>query len=151
MNKKLIAEAKGHMAHKIAPTLLPNIRGLFRVRLLGLYRHHAKLSISLVNDRREVLKHFGTTVVPAGGAGIVDQFSSLMTIAENAPPVKAYFQAWVIGINTDNTEAEISLRLVDENRKELMNFGSVTRKQGGTITLEGLEIVANIIPKELVA
>lgn len=140
----LITEAKEYLVHDIAPQLTPLLRGLFQVRLLGLYRNHAQIEVRLVNAQREVLKSFGSQVVPCGGAVIIDQFSSSLNITPDAPAVKAHFQAWCIGINQDNTEAEISLRLVDENRKELLNFGSLIRRQGGTITLEGMEIVINI-------
>jgi len=139
-----LIEAKEYMVHDIAPTLTPNINGLFQVRLRGLYRNHGGLEINLVNEKREVLKGFGFNVVPAGGAVIIDDFSSTLNLAENTMPITAFFQAWIIGINKDNTEAEISLRLVDENRKELVNFGSATKRVGEAIVLEGMNINVNV-------
>lgn len=147
INPAELREAKEFVVHDIAPTLNPTLRGLFQVRLLGLYRNHGELQVSLVNEKREVLKGFGSSVVPAGGAVVIDSFSSILNMVEGAAPMKAFFQAWIIGINKEHTEAEISLRLVDESRNELLNFGSVLRKVGGTITLEGMEITVNILPK----
>lgn len=148
-NSAFIREAKEHIVHDIAPKMIPNIRGNFQARLIGLYRNHAEIRINVVNQNKELLKTFGSNVVPVGGAVIVDEFSSLLNIANNAPPVKAFFQAWVIGINKEHTQAEISLRLVDENRKELLNFGSKTIFVGKTMTIEGLEVVVNVIPKDM--
>jgi len=151
INPAELREAKDFMVHDIAPTLNPNVRGLFHVRLSGLHRNHGGLQIYLVNGRREVLKDFGFNVVPVGGAVIIDKHPSALKLVDGETPVTAFFQAWIIGINKEHTEAEISLRLVDENRKELLNFGSVLRKVGGTITLEGMEITVNILPKGIVA
>ena len=151
INQNKIQEAKEFVVHDIAPTLSPSINGLFQVRLMGLFRNHGELQVNLVNVKREVLKGFGSNVVPAGGAVIIDNFSSLLHLVKGAPPQQAYFQAWIIGINKENTEAEISLRLVDENRKELLNFGSAVKRIGETITLEGMEITVNILPKGLEA
>lgn len=144
-NARLIKDAKAHMVHKIAPTLHKTIRGRFQAVLLGLYRNHAEIAINLINGNREVLKHFGKQVVPVGGSVIVDQFSSMWDLGiKGAMPVKAFFQVWVIGHNTEHTESEIALRLVDESRKELVNFGSMVRRIGETITLNGLEITVTI-------
>ena len=144
----LIEEAKEFMVHDIAPTLNPTVQGLFQVRLNGLYRRHAELCVNLVNERCEVVKGFGVAAVPVGGAVIIDQFSSLLHLVEGTPPVDAFFQAWLIGVNESHTEAELSLRLVDSDRKELKNFGSTMRGVGGTITLQGMDITVNILRGE---
>jgi len=147
MNQSELKEAKEHLTRVIAPTLTPNIRGLFQVRLLGLHRYHAEIVINIVNQQRKVLKAFGRQIIKVGDAVVVDQFSSHVTLAPNTPSVEAYFQAWLIGVNAENTEAEISLRLVDGDRKELINFGSTVREPGKAITLMGVDITATIIPK----
>ncbi len=149
MNNALIREAKEHVKHEIAPSLLPTVRGNYQARLIGLHRSHAQVEVNLVNAKKEVVKRFGSNVVPQGGAVIIDKHSSLWNIAPNAPPVPAYFQAWVVGISHDHTEAEISLRLVDDNRKELVNFGSATIKVGKTMTVEGLEVAVRVLPKDM--
>lgn len=148
INPKELQEAKEFMVHDVAPTLSPTLSGLFQVKLLGLYRNHAELQVNIVNKSREVLKGFGSNVVPAGGAVVIDNFSSVLNLAENAHPVTAFFQAWVIGIDKESTEAEISLRLVDEDRKELLNFGSITKKIGETIVLEGMDINVNVLSEK---
>lgn len=147
MNQAYIKEAKEYLVHDIAPTLMPNIRGFFQTRLLGLYRNHAEIQINIVNESKEVIKSFGSRVMPIGGAVIVDDIVSKLTLVENAPPIKAYFQAWLIGMDKKNNEAEISLRLVDENRKEMINFGSMIRKPGQQFILKGLDVTATITPK----
>jgi len=146
-NKKELQERKEFMTHDIAPTLMPTLRGLFQVRVLGLYRSHAELQINLVNSSREILQSFGKQIVPKGGAIVIDNFSSVLDLPGTTTPTEAFFQAWIIGMNTENTEAEISLRLVDEDRKELINFGSTVRGIGGTIVLEGMDIAVNIIKR----
>lgn len=146
---RLIAEAKGHLVHKIAPHLIPNIRGLFRVQLVGLYRNRGQLAIAIVNERDEVLKQFGSNIVRVGGSVIIDKFSSIVNFAPGTPAVEGYFNAWIIGINAENTEAEISLRLVDKDHKQIKNFGSKTIKAGKSITLKGMDIQINIIPEHM--
>jgi hypothetical protein len=50
-------------------------------------------------------------------------------------------------MNAEHTEAEISLRLMDEDRKMLVDFGIAKRMPGRAITLVGVDITATIIPK----
>lgn len=149
MNKSELKEAKEYLTNDIAPKLMPNVRGMFQARLVGLYRNHAEIEINLVDSSKNIVKRFGSNVVPQGGAVIVDKFSSIWNIGQNLPSIDAYFQAWLIGISQDHKQAEISLRLVDENRNELKNFGSATVCAGKSLTLEGLEITVNILPKDM--
>lgn len=66
MDSPMIREAKEYVRHDIAPTLTPNIKGQFSVRLIGVHRNHAEIELRIVNENREVIKSFGSKVIPVG-------------------------------------------------------------------------------------
>lgn len=140
---KILTEAKEFVVHDIAPTLLPNERGYFQVKLIGLYRNHAQLGIRLVEakNKNNVTRDFGSNVVPVYG-GVISKFrESELILVEGQPPIDATFQARLLGVNEQQTEAEIELRTIDENRIETFSFGSKTIAVGKTITLEGVDVI----------
>lgn len=144
----IVDEGIEHLRREIAPNLVPNLEGLFQVRLYGLHRYHADIGIFLVNEKGEILKGFGRQTVKVGNAVVVDQFSSVWN-EPGTPAVEANYQVWPVGINAVHTECELSIRLVDNDRNEVKNFGSMTKKPGEALTLHGMNIKVNVIPKRL--
>lgn len=146
---KIVTEAREFVIHDIAPTLLPNVRGYYQVILNGLYRNHAEIGIRLVDAKNEkaVVKDFGSNVVPIYG-GIISKFrESELILVEGQPPIDATFQARLLGVNEQQTEAEIQLRTIDEDRRETFSFGSKTIGIGKTITLKGVDVIVYVDKK----
>ncbi len=148
MDDPIIKESKSFLTNDIAPKLIPNITGNFQVFVNGIYRKHAEIFINLVNGNGQVVKKFGSNIIPIGAALNVDEFSSLLNI-ENAMPITAFFQVWFVGVDKNCSNGEFLIRLVDSDRKKLINFGVVQLKPGKQTTLRGLDISVNIIPKRL--
>ena len=59
-------DAKDHMVNKIAPTLTPNVKGMFSVRLIGIHHNQAEIELRIVDDNKNCLKSFGSKVIPTG-------------------------------------------------------------------------------------
>lgn len=142
-----LQEATEILVHEIIPKLSPSLIGNFQVTVLGMHRNHAEIGISLVNKAGETLKYFGTRAIRIGDAISIDNYPSMISFVKNTPKIKCFFQAWLIGVDKNNTEAEISIRLVDENRKKINEIGIVKRKAGGRITVNNLDITLSITPK----
>lgn len=150
MNKhSLIKEAKGYLVHDVAPNLIPNYKGKFSAVLLGLYRGHADIQICLVDDKNNLVKDFGHNVVRLGGSVMSKAASSKLSVAPGAPPVDAWFNARLMGMAKNHSEAEIEIRLIDENRETLTSIGSKRIKPGKHVTLENLEVTVNVMPRGL--
>lgn len=65
--ERLIEEAKGHVRHVIAPTLVPNVKGVFQVRLIGVHRNACEIELRVVDpDSHACLKSFGSKVISPG-------------------------------------------------------------------------------------
>lgn len=68
MNKRAIQEAKEYLAHDIAPTLTPTIRGEFQVRVIGVHRNAVEIELRIVepgNPDRSLFS-FGSKVISPG-------------------------------------------------------------------------------------
>lgn len=64
---KLIEEAKGHMSHVIAPSLNPNVSGVFQVRLIGVVNNTAEIELRIVEpESKNVIKSFGSKAITPG-------------------------------------------------------------------------------------
>lgn len=68
----LISDAKAHMINEIAPSLNPNISGVFQVRLIGARVQRdgtqwAEIELRVVDPKtKAVIKSFGSKAIPAG-------------------------------------------------------------------------------------
>jgi len=62
----LMKDAKDHMTHVIAPSLNPNVKGKFQVRLIGTHNGVAEIELRIINDNKQVLKSFGSKAISIG-------------------------------------------------------------------------------------
>ena len=63
---KLLNDAVGHLTNKIAPSLNPNIKGQFQVRLIGTHNCVAEIELRIVDENGSVLKSFGSKAISIG-------------------------------------------------------------------------------------
>ena len=64
---RLIQDAKGHMVHKLAPSLTPNVSGEFQVRLIGSDERMAEIELRIVDPKTgQVVHSFGSATISAG-------------------------------------------------------------------------------------
>ncbi len=77
--KNLLEDMKGHMVHKIAPTLNPTVRGNFQVRLIGMHHGHAEIELRVVDENKNPIQSFGSKVIKQGGTITLEGFENTIT------------------------------------------------------------------------
>lgn len=152
MNKGLIREAVGYLAHDLMPTLRPTLRGLYQVHLRRVRGTQVLLDLNLADPKNHlaVVHSFGQKVLTAGMSATLHGESS--TVALNGVPgtillERAEFQVRVLGVIEQ--QAEVELRLVEPGNPDrvVLLFGSTVLTPGRRTTLEGLEVALQANPK----